>query len=398
MDAMVPVLVTALSALAGAGLLALVFRQSARTVTIAALAGAGAGAAGSLLFMLPLNFCTFEPEQKPLDFSFGIFLIIIGVLLAVLLVRWVLNAYFLRHRLFKEEHTPGAFKHGWLAYIFLTPTIVILLLFLYYPAIDTFGLSTQLVKLGIPRTAFVCVSNFTSLVNDPKYIQALGVTLMMSAAIVFFSMAISLTIALVAYLPIRGARIYRTLLIWPYAISPVVAGIIFLLIFNPLAGIFNHFFSGIFGVSIPWLNNPIFAPWAVIIASVWKSLGYNILFYIAGLQNVPNDLIEAAAIDGANAWKRFWRIVFPMLSPITFFLLITNTTYAVFETFGTIDSLTSGGPLGSTTTLMYRIYNVGFTNNDLGKAAAQSIVLFIIVIGFTLLQFRTTARNVTYGA
>lgn len=398
MDAMIPVLVTALSALAGAGLLALLFRQSARMSAVAALAGAGAGAVGGLLFMLPLNFCTFEPEQKPIDFTFGILLIIIGVLAAVLLTRWVLNAYFLRRRLFKEEHTPGAFKQGWLAYIFLAPTIVILLLFLYYPAIDTFGLSTQLVKLGIPRTAFVCVSNFTALAGDAKYLQALGVTLMMSAAIVFFSMAIALTVALVAYLPIKGARIYRTLLIWPYAISPVVAGIIFLLIFNPLAGIFNHFFSSIFGVSIPWLNNPTFAPWAVIIASVWKSLGYNILFYIAGLQNVPSDLIEAAAIDGANAWKRFWRIVFPMLSPITFFLLITNTTYAVFETFGTIDSLTSGGPLGSTTTLMYRIYNVGFTNNDLGKAAAQSIVLFIMVIGFTLLQFRTTARNVTYGA
>jgi sn-glycerol 3-phosphate transport system permease protein len=177
-----------------------------------------------------------------------------------------------------------------------------------------------------------------------------------------------------------------------------VAGVIFLLIFNPLAGIFNHFFSMIFGVSIPWLNNPAFAPWAVILASVWKSLGFNILFYIAGLQNVPADLLEAASIDGATAWRRFWSITFPMLSPITFFLLITNVTYAVFETFGTIDALTSGGPLGSTTTLMYRIYDIAFTNRDLGKAAAQSIVLFVLVIGFTVLQFRTTARRVTYGA
>jgi sn-glycerol 3-phosphate transport system permease protein len=271
-------------------------------------------------------------------------------------------------------------------------------MFLYYPALDTFSLSTQLVKLGIPRTAFVCVDNFTSLAGDPKYLQAIGVTVFMSVAIVFFSLAISLAIALVAYLPVKGARIYRTLLIWPYAISPVVAGIIFLLIFNPLAGIFNYFYQAVFGVAIPWLNDPAFAPWAVIIASVWKSLGFNILFYIAGLQNVPGDLVEAAAIDGANAWRRFWSIVFPMLSPITFFLIITNTTYAVFETFGTIDTLTSGGPLGSTTTLMFRIYEVGFTNRDLGKAAAQSIVLFIMVIGFTLLQFRTTARRVTYGA
>ena len=398
MDPIIPILVVALSALAGAGLLALIFRQSARTMTVAALAGAMAGAAGGLLFMLPLNFCTFEAERSSLDFSFGIVLIILGVLMAVLLVRWLLRALFSGRPLFSSEHTPGAFKHGWLAYFFLAPTIVILLLFLYYPAIDTFGLSTQLVKLGIPRTAFVCVSNFTSLVGDPKYLQAVGVTILMSVAIVVFSLAIALTVAMVAYLPVKGARIYRTFLIWPYAISPVVAGIIFLLIFNPLAGIFNHFYEAVFGVAIPWLNNPAYAPWAVIIASVWKSLGFNILFYIAGLQNVPSDLVEAAAIDGANAWKRFWSVVFPMLSPITFFLIITNTTYAVFETFGTIDTLTSGGPLGSTTTLMYRIYDVGFTNRDLGKAAAQSIVLFILVIGFTLLQFRTTSKRVTYGA
>lgn len=398
MDPIVPALVIAVSALAGAVLLTLLFRKAGRSIAIAAAAGAAAGAAGGLLVMLPLDFCTFEAERKPIDFWFGILLIVIGVVVMVLLTRWLLNRLLLRQRMFTQETTPGAFKQGWLAYVLLAPTLIILLLFLYYPAIDTFRLSTLLVKLGISRTAFVCVSNFTSLPQDPAYLNALGVTVLMSVAIVVLSMALALLVALVAYLPITGAKIYRTLLIWPYAISPVVAGVIFLLIFNPLAGIFNHFFSGIFGVSIPWLNNTAWAPWAVILASVWKSLGYNILFYIAGLQNVPGDLVEAAAIDGANAWQRFWRIVFPMLSPITFFLLITNTTYAVFETFGTIDTLTSGGPMGSTTTLMYRIYDVGFTNNDLGKAAAQSIVLFILVIGFTLLQFRTSARRVTYGA
>ncbi len=153
----------------------------------------------------------------------------------MLIARWLLRALFERHSLFAAEHTPGAFRHGWLAYIFLGPTVIILLMFLYYPALDTFSLSTQLVRLGIPRTAFVCVNNFTSLVNDPAYAKALGVTILISAAVVFFSMALSLMIALVAYLPLKGARIYRTLLIWPYAISPVVAGVIFLLIFNPLA-------------------------------------------------------------------------------------------------------------------------------------------------------------------
>jgi sn-glycerol 3-phosphate transport system permease protein len=398
MDPVIPFVVVVIAGLAGAGLLALIFRQSARMMAVAALAGAGAGVAGALVFMLPLNFCTFEAERKTIDFVFGIILIIIGVLAAALITRWLLRALFERRQLFASQHTPGAFRHGWLAYVFLAPTLVILLLFLYYPAIDTFSLSTQLVRLGIPRTAFVCVNNFTSLASDPAYAKAIGVTILISVAVVVLSLSLSLLVALVAYLPIRGAKIYRTLLIWPYSISPVVAGVIFLLIFNPLAGIFNHFFSMLFGVSIPWLNNPVFAPWAVIIASVWKSMGYNILFYIAGLQNVPGDLVEAAAIDGANAWRRFWSVVFPMLSPITFFLIITNMTYAFFETFGTIDTLTGGGPLGSTTTMMYRIYDVGFTNNDLGKAAAQSIVLFVMVIGFTLLQFRTSARNVTYGA
>jgi len=201
-----------------------------------------------------------------------------------------------------------------------------------------------------------------------------------------------------AYLPIKGARIYRTLLIWPYAISPVVAGVIFLLLFNPAGGIVNYFLNGVFGFTIPWLNNPTAAPWAVIIASVWKSLGFNILFYIAGLQNVPKDLIEAGSIDGANALQRFRHIVIPLLSPITFFLIITNMTYAFFESFGTIDALTNGGPLHATSTLMYRIYEVGIQNNDLGKASAQSIILFVMVIGLTLIQFRSADTRITYGA
>ncbi len=146
-----------------------------------------------------------------------------------------------------------------------------------------------------------------------------------------------------------------------------------------------------------WLNDPAAAPWAVIIASVWKLIGYNILFYLAGLQNVPKDLLEAAAIDGANAWQRFVSIVIPLLSPITFFLVITSMTYAFFESFGTIDYLTGGGPVGATTTMMYQIYEVGIVNNDLGKAAAQSIILFVMVIGLTVLQFRTTGERVNYA-
>jgi sn-glycerol 3-phosphate transport system permease protein len=202
-----------------------------------------------------------------------------------------------------------------------------------------------------------------------------------------------------AYLPVRGAAIYRTLLVWPYAISPAVAGIIFLLMFNPSGGIINHLSGQWFGIKLGWLNDPDVAPWTIILASVWKSMGFNILFYIAGLQNVPTDLIEAGAIDGAGVLRRFWHIVWPLLSPTSFFLLITNVTYAFFETYATIDYLTpGGGPLQSTTTMMYNVIRLGVDNNDLGKAAAQSIVLFLMVIGLTIVAFRTGGRQVTYGA
>jgi sn-glycerol 3-phosphate transport system permease protein len=221
----------------------------------------------------------------------------------------------------------------------------------------------------------------------------------MAAAIVIIGLALGLLIATMAYQPIKGARIYRTLLIWPYAVSPVVAGSIFLLLFNPAGGVINHVLGKLFGLNIPWLNDPNYAPWSVIIASVWKSLGFNILFYIAGLQNVPKDLQESGAIDGANALQRFYHITLPLLSPITFFLIVTNITYAFFETVGTVIYMTGGaGPLGSTNILMWRVYELGVQHGDLGKAAAQSIVLFLMVIGITVLQFRTTGERVTYGA
>lgn len=392
-----PIIPVLLAALAGSAYLAYALRR--HNLLLGGVLGAAAGGAGSLLFMLPLNFCTFEPERTTADALFGILLIGIGMALLLVPLRFFLLRLLKRMPLFEAQATPGAFKtRVWMPLFFLAPTLVILALFIYYPSLDTFRLSTLLARLGIPRTAFVCVDNFTRLANDASYLNSFIITLAISAAIVFFSLALALLIATMAYQPIKGAKIYRALLIWPYAISPVVAGLIFLLLFNPTGGIINYFLNNLIGLKIPWLNNPTFAPWAVIIASVWKSLGFNILFYIAGLQNVPEDLKEAASIDGANALQRFFRIVVPLLSPITFFLIITNTTYAFFDTFGTIDYLTGGGPLKSTTTLMYRVYEVGIQNNDLGKAAAQSIILFIMVIGLTVIQFRTAGRRVNYGA
>lgn len=393
------IIIVGIIALVGALYLARRFGRFRLSAGLGAVVGAAAGALGALVFMVPLNWCTFDPEiSDDLDRAFGILLMGVGAAAVLGAINWLAGNLAARRGVVGSGTPPGSFK-GWLTpWILLAPTLTVLALFLYYPSLDTFRLSTLLARLGAPRTRFVCVDNFTRLVSDTGYLNSVVTTLFISAAVVIFSLALALLIASLVYLPIKGASIYRTLLIWPYAISPAVAGVIFLLLFNPTGGIINYALDNLLGVQIPWLNNPNAAPWAVIIASIWKSLGYNILFYLAGLQNVSKDLLEAAAIDGANALARFRRIVIPMLSPITFFLVITNMTYAFFETFGTIDYLTGGGPLESTTTMMYSIYVTGVENNDLGKAAAQSIVLFVLVIGFTILQFRTAGQRVTYGA
>jgi sn-glycerol 3-phosphate transport system permease protein len=389
-----PLTIIVIAALVGA----LFMFFSIKRTSIALLVGAGAGVVGSLLFMAPLGFCTFEPQRTGLDVALGIILVITGMVLLLLPARWLLRRMQSRQSLVTEELRPGTFS-GWLTpVLLLAPTLAILVLFLYYPAVDTFRLSTQLALLGGKRSPFICVDNFTSLV-DPDYFKSVLITLGMSAAIVVIGLVLALLIASMAYQPVKGARIYRTLLIWPYAVSPVVAGLIFSLLFNPSGGLINEVLGKLFGINIPWLNDPAYAPWAVIIASVWKSIGFNILFYIAGLQNVPKDLLESGSIDGANALQRFYHVTLPLLSPITFFLVVTNITYAFFETVGTLVNMTGGaGPLDSTNTLMWRIYQLGVQHNDLGKSAAQAIVLFLMVIGITFLQFRTTGERVTYGA
>lgn len=339
--------------------------------------------------------------MQPIDADTGItstamlWLSIGGVLL------FALNWYLVDFKTSPITRTSPLFK-PWLpiplAATFLSPTLFILLVFIYYPMLDTFSLSTQLARLGAPRTRFICLDNFVRLFGDPDYLYSLSVSFFIAIMVIVLAISLSLFIATMAYLPIKGARIYRTLLIWPYALSPVIAGSIFRLLFNPQAGVINYVLNSTFGFTVPWLLDPNIAPWTIILTSVWNIMGFNILFYIAGLQNVPKDLIEAAAIDGANAVQRFFRITFPLLSPITFFLVVTNTTYAFFDTFGVIDFLTAGGPLNSTSTLMYEVFVVGVQSRDLGKAAAQSLVLFLIVIGITVIQFRASRRTVTYGA
>lgn len=394
-----PVLLTLVSAGFGALALGYVFRRAGIWVLLGVGLGAAAGALGSALFMSPLNYCTFETDRTSNDVAFGLILVAVGVLIVVTPVAWLSGKLLRRESLISQaEVSTGMFKHWWIALPLLVPTLTILVLFLYYPSLETLRLSTKLSRLGARREVFVCANNFTRLIDDPQYIDIIWRTMYMSFFIIVLSMGLSLLIATMAYLPIRGASIYRILLVWPYAMSPAVAGIIFLLMFNPSGGLINHLLGEWFDIRLGWLNDPKVAPWTIIMVSVWKSMGFNILFYIAGLQNVPKDLIEAGAIDGAGVIRRFWRIVWPLLSPTTFFLIVTNLTYAFFETYATIDYLTpGGGPLKSTTTMMYQVIQLGVYNNDMGKAAAQSIVLFLTVIGLTIVLFRTGGRQVTYG-
>ncbi len=446
----------AIAALVGAGYLAYAFSQMRRSIAIGGALGAVVGAVGPMLFMLPLQSCTFAPESDPIDFWFGVVLFALGTALLLVLARWLLRLFFVREgisTLTEGQTTLGTFKASlWVPLLLLLPTLIILVIFLYYPLLDTFRLSTLLVKLGAPRTVFRCVDNFTvffepgrfdltalalalglgvallaygplrkaeiselrmllfyvftatiamvllSRILEPDYGEVLFNTFFIAASIVIFGLILGLAIAYLAYQPVRGAQIYRTLLIWPYAMSPAIAGIIFFVMFDPVAGVINHLIELLGGQGADWIRDPWLARFAVIITSIWKTLGYNVLFYIAGLQTVPKDLVEAAAIDGANAWQRFRNVVVPSLSPITFFLVVTNLTYAFFNIFGTIDFLTRGGPTGSTSVAIYEIYQLGIRSKDLGRAAAQSLVLFILVIGVTVFQFRTTGRRVTYGA
>lgn len=398
-----PFLIVAVAALIGAVIMTVLFQRAALgRLSLGAGLGAVSGAVGALLAMLPLGFCPFvvEEEHTALNVVLGIAIILAVAAAVIAMVRWFAERLLQGRGIMPQSDTrQGVFNTSWLVpALLLLPTSIILLVFLYYPMFQTFRLSTQLARLGAPRTRFICLENFTRLATDPDYGYSVLVSFGIALAIVIVGLSLSLLIATMAYLPIKGARIYRTLLVWPYALSPVIAGIIFQLLFNPTAGVINHILDSLFGIEVPWLLDRNIAPITVIAASIWNISGFNILFYIAGLQNVPDDLIEAASIDGANAMQRFFRITFPLLSPITFFLIVTNTTYAFFDSFGLIDFMTAGGPNNATSTMMYEVYITGVVSRNLGQGAAQSLLLFLIVIAVTVIQFRASRDRVTYGA
>ena len=287
------------------------------------------------------------------------------------------------------------FRSRWLPYALLAPQLVITIVFFFWPATQALYQSLlQQDPFGI-TVEFVGLENFRELFSSSHYLASFRVTAVFSLLVASIGLSVSLVLAVFADRAIRGASFYKTLLIWPYAVAPAVAAVLWLFLFNPSLGVVAHWIRGL-GIGWDPLLDGDNALTLVVIAAVWKQISYNFLFFLAGLQSIPKSLIEAAAIDGAGPGRRFWTIVFPLLSPTTFFLLVVNIVYAFFDTFAIIDVATGGGPGQATEILVYKVYKDGFKALDLGSSAAQSVVLMAIVIGLTVIQFRFVERKVQY--
>ena len=287
------------------------------------------------------------------------------------------------------------FRSAWLPYVLLAPQIAITIVFFFWPAFQAAWFSFQLQDAFGLHTEFVGLQNFEALFADEHYLGSFRTTAVFSALVAFSGIAISLLLATMADRVLRGALAYKTLLIWPYAVAPAVAGVLWGFMFAPSIGIVTYVLKG-WGIDWNWIIQDDQAMLLVVMASVWKQISYNFLFFLAGLQSIPKSLIEAAAIDGAGPARRFWTVVLPLLSPTTFFLLVVNIVYAFFDTFGVIDATTQGGPAQATQILVYKVYYDGVKAADLGGSSAQSVILMFIVITLTVIQFRFVERRVQY--
>lgn len=287
------------------------------------------------------------------------------------------------------------FRSRWLPFALVAPQIAITIVFFFWPAVQAMWFSFQLQDAFGLSTQFVGLRNFIDLFGDDNYLNSFRVTAVFSVLVAASGIAISLLLAAMADRVLRGAMAYKTLLIWPYAVAPAVAGVLWAFIFAPSVGIVTYWLKQV-GVEWNWALRGDQAMLLVVIAAVWKQISYNFLFFLAGLQSIPRSLVEAAAIDGAGPARRFWTVVFPLLSPTTFFLLVVNIVYAFFDTFGVIDATTQGGPAQATQILVYKVYSDGVKAADIGGSSAQSVVLMAIVIALTVVQFRFIERKVQY--
>jgi sn-glycerol 3-phosphate transport system permease protein len=292
-------------------------------------------------------------------------------------------------------HKRSVFHHRVLPYALLAPQLAVSLVFFYWPAAQAVWQSFLLQDAFGLSTSFVWFDNYRDLLSQPDYFRTLATTLVFSTAVTVLSLSAALLLAVMADRDIRGGGVYRTLLIWPYAVAPAVAGVLWIFLFQPSLGILGR---ALRDAGVDWnpLLNGTHAMIMVVLAAAWKQISYNFLFFLAGLQAIPKSVIEAAAIDGAGPARRFWTIIVPLLSPTTFFLLVVNIVYAFFDTFGIIDSMTGGGPARATETLVFKVFADGRLGGDLGGSAAQSVILMVIVIALTAIQFRYVERKVTY--
>jgi sn-glycerol 3-phosphate transport system permease protein len=287
------------------------------------------------------------------------------------------------------------FKSAWLPWVLIAPQMAIVLVFFFWPAGQALYQSLLQQDAFGGSTEFVGFANFDRLFADESYLESFKTTAIFSLLVAVLGLTIALLLAVMANRVVRGATAYKTLLIWPYAVAPVIAGVLWLMMFASPYGVVAYALQA---MGIPWdhLLNANHAMALIVAAAVWKQISYNVLFFLAGLQSIPASLIEAATIDGASPWKRFWSIVFPLLSPTTFFLLVINIIYAFFDTFAIIDAVTHGGPGKETAILVYKVYYDGFKALDINGSAAQSVVLMAIVIALTVVQFRFVEKKVQY--
>jgi sn-glycerol 3-phosphate transport system permease protein len=288
------------------------------------------------------------------------------------------------------------FRSRWLPYVLVAPQMVVTVLFFFWPALKSLQLSVYRVSPFGDKSTFVGLDNFTKLLTDPDYYSSVLNSFVFAGGVTVTAVLGSLVLAGLATQKIRGLAVYRTLLLWPYGIASAVAGIIFLFIFHPSYGILPYFLSFVTTYEFNWLLKSWVAMTLVIVAMAWTLLGYNIAFYIAGLLAIPSSVMEAADVDGAGPVRRFTAIVFPLVSPITFYLVALDMVFAFFESFPVIDAVTKGGPGQSTELMVYKLWKDGFIGLNLGSSGAQSVILMALVIGLTVLQFRFAEKKVTY--
>jgi sn-glycerol 3-phosphate transport system permease protein len=288
------------------------------------------------------------------------------------------------------------FRNRWLPYALVAPQLAVTIAFFFWPAFDSLRLSLYRASPFGDRLIFIGLGNFQRLLADPAYFRSVATSFVFSALVTFVGLAVALLLASLANAKIRGLAIYRTLLLWPYGIAPAVAGVIWMFVFHPSFGVLPYLLSFVTAYQFNWFLKGWVALVLIVVAAIWKQFGYNLAFYLAGLQAIPGSVLEAASVDGAGPIRRFFAITFPLLSPITFFLFTLNTTFSFFDTFGLVHAVTQGGPGDATSILVFRAWKDGFEGLQLGYSAAQSVILMLLVVALTAAQFRFAEKKVTY--